>query len=98
LFLAHILYIKWEPKVLSLYYRPQLIGSKHKLGNKKFYKICHRTHSRERKKDEMGLDDDAGYDTMNGRLRRYKDEEALDLAADDMGPADYDYDTLVSML
>ena len=57
-----------------------------------------RTHSRERRKDEFSMDDDdAGYDTMGGRLRRYKDEEALDLAAADLGAsADYDYDTLDS--
>ena len=57
-----------------------------------------RTHSRERKKEvEFGFEGDPGYDTMNGgRLRRYRDEEALDMAADDSLQPEYDYDTLDS--
>ncbi len=56
-----------------------------------------RTHSRDRRHNDafpQDMEDDVGYDTMNGRLKRYRDEEALDLAAaeslNDRHQSDYD--------
>ena len=61
-----------------------------------------RTHSRDRNQGEslqhnlQGEDD--GYNTMSGRLKRYKDEEALDLAAAEASNEHFqsDYGTLDS--